>query len=285
MSRPCSLPIPGRRPRRPFRRICGYVSAFLTLAIAGCVATGSERFPSTVSNERWQAELVASLVLPEGPGPHPAIVMLHGCSGLQPSVSRSLQDHAQVFRQHGYASLIVDSFGPRGKSEAVCRSEDELARARLYRVFDAFDAKRHLQARPDIDPDRIYLLGQSNGGSVAIAASQAGRIPDDQQPFTATVAFYPYCRTLTWGREVSPVLVLTGALDDWTPPQICQFAAEQDTSGMLRTIVYPGAHHSFDLDIDLQTYAGHTVGGNWSATSRARQEILSFLETHRSPAR
>src|SRR5258706_11261398 len=52
----------------------------------------------------------AAEVRPEGPGPFPAVVLMHGCHG----VSGSTRQWAGWFREHGYVALIVDSWLPRG---------------------------------------------------------------------------------------------------------------------------------------------------------------------------
>jgi dienelactone hydrolase len=55
--------------------------------------------------------LTGILTKPEGNGPFPTIVLLHGCSGLQHSKSRSeLWSNRLV--NWGYVTLQIDSFGP-----------------------------------------------------------------------------------------------------------------------------------------------------------------------------
>src|SRR6266852_2641327 len=57
----------------------------------------------------------AELALPAGPGPFPAMVVLHGCDG----VGRHYRDWVRDLVSWGYAAILVDSFRPRG-FKTVC---------------------------------------------------------------------------------------------------------------------------------------------------------------------
>src|SRR5690606_20148865 len=111
----------------------------------------------------------AELFKPAGPGPFPAVVLMHGCGGWQPAVLNALRTHALHFTDRGYVVLNLDSFGPRRNSGgSVCESIARLSDARVYRANDAIDALRYLQSLNFVNPSRVFLMGQSNGGSVAI---------------------------------------------------------------------------------------------------------------------
>ena len=123
------------------------------------------------------AVLNAELFKPRGEGPFPAVVLMHGCGGWQPAVTGGLAAHTMYLLDRGYAVLNLDSFGTRGLGGGtVCESTARLVRALDYRTHDAFDALHYLRAQSFIDPHSIFLMGQSNGGSVAInAAKMTGR--------------------------------------------------------------------------------------------------------------
>ena len=55
------------------------------------------------------------LVHPEGAGPFPAVVLLHGCDGIQPFQEQWADDLANW----GYAALLADTHGPRGMGMAA----------------------------------------------------------------------------------------------------------------------------------------------------------------------
>lgn len=184
----------------------------------------------------------ALLVLPEGQGPHPAVVLLHGCGGRDDARGRWMArdaDWARRLAALGYLVLAPDSFGPRGLRE-VCTLANRPVLPSRERRADALGARAWLAARPDVRADAIALMGFSNGGSTVLFAA-------DAPGFAAFVAFYPGCRALLsrrgW-RPAAPLLLLIGALDDWTPePPCAELAARHPT---ITYVAYPGAHHGFD---------------------------------------
>src|SRR2546427_10564744 len=57
---------------------------------------------------------------PDGPGPFPAVVLMHGCHG----VSQSTRDWARWVRDPGYVALIVDPGAARGITAARVPAPD-----------------------------------------------------------------------------------------------------------------------------------------------------------------
>jgi len=282
----------GFLPRRLQKRYSD-VRALLALVVvlsytAGCSAArqGFEYVQFEASNpaQSGQVLLTAQLFLPQGAGPFPAVVLMHGCGGWQPAVLHALQEHAEFLVWHGFAVLNLDSFGPRKKAGGqVCESWQLLQDARFYRTYDAFDALRFLQARHFVDAQNVFLMGQSNGGSVAIKAALAsdprayGRAG---ATFRALVAYYPWCgvlgeRDLTLA---SPLLIFGGGLDDWTPPYQCLQA--RASGAPLRVKIYPQAVHSFDVDILVQRFLGRWIGENPYAVRDSRELMLAFFQEH-----
>lgn len=114
------------------------------------------------------ASLSGSLLMPLGPGPHPAIVMIHG-SG--PVTRESLMPYADVFVRNGIAVLIHDKRGTGSSTGNWARATfDDLA-------DDALAGVKLLKGRPEINPAQIGLQGTSLGGWVApLAASRSSDI-------------------------------------------------------------------------------------------------------------
>ena len=171
-------------------------------------------------------------------GSGPARERSRESSGSGPGISRDL----------GYVVLLVDSFTTRGIDE-VCTGRHVLSPVR-DRADDARGALRYLQARADVQADRIGLLGWSNGAAATLSVLfDRGTA---QRDFRAAVAFYPNCtRNYPGGpdfRPYAPLYVLMGALDDWTPAAPCMTLVEraQAAGAPIAIKVYPGAHHSFD---------------------------------------
>lgn len=181
------------------------------------------------------------LSLPDGVGPHPAIVLLHGCGGIR-------QSHfhwAKTFNRAGFVTLVVDSFRPRSLI-GVCGGGTEAA-SNAIRVLDAFGALEFLQDHEAIDPNRIGLMGWSHGAISALAAvSNHGVGEKFSGAFQAVVAMYPYC--LANRSFFKPVSIMIGASDDWTPPSLCE-DLKIHTYGDVHEVeltIYPAAFHAFD---------------------------------------
>jgi dienelactone hydrolase len=224
------------------------------------------------------------LFRPPGTGPFPAVILMHGCNGLDWGLPRRpgwalLVDYAKRYVAHGYVALILDSFTPRGVG-SVCGN---LALVRpLRRAWDAFSAARWLGAQPGVDKDRLVLQGDSHGGSTLLVTFEAGRwrLPER---FAAGIAFYPGCYRTRAG-FTAPILILIGDADDWTHATDCTALAEslRRTGGPELTLeIFPGATHAFDFPLALRTNAlGHTMKYDAAATSASWQAIDEFLARH-----
>lgn len=276
--------------RQAWRKNLGLLLLALVVPIiAGARSTAGDgyeyvEFDASFPGQLEQVLLRAQLFRPQGKGPFPGVILMHGCGGWQPAVRHALHSYADFLVESGFAVLNLDSFGPRNKSGGmVCDSVQLLTDARIYRVYDAFDALRYMKALDYIDADNIFLMGQSNGGSVAIKAAMAGdprAYGRAGAAFRAVVAYYPWCGAFG-GRHVvlaSPLLIFAGGQDDWTPPAEC---AHTTASGAtLQVKIYPQAAHSFDVDIPLQRYLGKMLGKNDYAAGDSRKRMLAFLKQH-----
>ena len=197
---------------------------------------------------RVPPKLVMSGVLdfPRREGRVPAIVLMHGCSGLP---SRVVTGWEPVLHEWGYATFVVESFGPRGHRE-VCTNG---AISSVARVADAYGALAILRTHPRIDPDRIVLMGFSHGGLTAVIAATDWAVRHAHAPdhrFRASLAFYPSCirRVEQPVRVVVPLRIHIGERDDWTPAPPCvERVAEYRALGSdVDIVVYPDAPHAFD---------------------------------------
>jgi hypothetical protein len=86
-------------------------------------------------------ELEAEVIIPRGTkGPIPFVIMLHGCSGMNPTLKKWAHEYGGKFVGAGYGVLILDSFGPRGVvGNGICDDPSQLQWARR-RVDDAYSA-------------------------------------------------------------------------------------------------------------------------------------------------
>lgn len=199
------------------------------------------------------------LFRPPGEGPHPALVFLHGCGGLINRVGRINTrelDWAARFNAQGYVVLMVDSLGARRHGE-MCSVQGFDLQLYHQRPKDAYGALAYLQTQDFVRPDRIGVVGWSEGGGVilySIGVPSLGR-PDGlppQRDFQAAIAFYPAsCRDdrqpASWTTHI-PLLALIGSGDVWTPLAPCQsfLGAVAGRGAPVTVQAYPGAYHDFD---------------------------------------
>lgn len=266
------------------RSLSALAAAFALLALPA-QAADKVRFEASRGHTAQHVFLRGELHKPEGDGPFPAVVLMHGCGGWQPAVRRAMNAYAQHLVRSGFVVLDLDSFGPRHLGHgAVCESIARQQDALDYRTHDAWDALRYLQGQPFVDGANVFLMGQSNGGSVAInvAKGEGPHRPQAGSPgYRGVVAYYPWCGSFDGRRRIElavPLLVFGGARDDWTPPSECE--GVQSSGAELHVVVYPEAAHSFDLDLAPQRYLGNLVGKDPFAAEDSRARMVSFFERH-----
>lgn len=269
-------------------------AALSTLVLLAAPAAALERvsFPSANGDA-----IGGVFAKPEGAGPFPAIVLLHGCGGFLRSDGRLSSRDAQwnaLLVKRGYAVLHVDSFGPRGLRE-TCTLRDPPVRPERERPFDAYGGLAWLQARPDIAPARIGLMGWSNG---AMAVLSTLRVDAPARPalaadFRLAIAFYPGCRAVAavkpeWDTKIA-LTILIGEADDWTnaPPCVALAGKAASRGAPVSIKVYPGAYHDFDApDTKLRvrenvaSTRSHTatVGTDPAARDDALERVPALLD-------
>ncbi len=283
------------------RSLCHALGAIaLGAGLLGGCASGTALSIATTSPTGGADQIRATLSKPAGPGPFPAVVIMHDCSGLGPRSSGAPDRWANELVGRGYVVLIPDSFSTRGFPDGVCfdTSPRRVDVSPMRRNRDAYAALAHLRTLPFVDARRVGLMGGSHGGSTTLGTMAAPE--NDQSPqarerlvgFGAAVALYPGCAALTGRgyRPVAPVLILIGEKDDWTPAEPCRVLAEAaQRAGHPVTIkVYPGAYHSFDSHNPVRYVAarvnpntpsgrGATTGGDPAAWADSIREVVAFF--------
>jgi len=223
------------------------------------------------------------LAKPEGAGPFPAVIGLHGCAGMPDKTKRKLVDELVGW---GYVVLLVDSFATRGIEHACTGGGGFLDIVGLRRS-DAYGALAFLARQTFVDPHRVAAVGFSQGAWVSLLVAEANSfevfVRASNLRFRAVVALYPLCKPVV-GRLLIPTLILIGALDQWTPAADCSAKIDAwRTDGVpIEQVVYPGVHHGFYYQ-ELQP--GRTVFGYWveynaEAATDASRRMREFLNRH-----
>jgi dienelactone hydrolase len=289
------------------------VALGLAAAMAGCAASATSSSTSAAaSSEASPAadSIPISVDRPAGPGPFPTIVILHDCSGLGPRSSGAPARWSHELVSRGYVVVIPDSFSTRGRPNGVCTdaSPGRADVSPLRRAGDAYVALAHARSLPYVDGRRVGLMGGSHGGTTTLQAVSAPEDPADplaaekRAGFLAAVALYPSCRGPLgrWRdggtgayRAVTPLLILIGDRDDWTPAEPCRRLVASTVGSELPVAirVYPGAHHSFDSDRPVRYVAtrvnrnapsgrGATTGGDPDAWADSITRVAEFFAVH-----
>jgi len=217
----------------------------------------------------------AYLSKPDGSGPFPAVVYLHGCGGLSNSTRHRVAD---LMTGWGYVVLAVDSFATRGVANACDRQMSS-------RQGDAWGALRYLSGLGFVDPERIAIVGASQGGIVGLQLASTRQadlfaIPEGPK-FRALVAYYPWCSVASEQLTI-PALVLIGEVDDWSSASECEgwMQRRAGKGAPVKLVVYPGAHHDFDNPglADGRRMFGHWLKYDADAAQRAISEMHDFLQ-------
>ena len=206
----------------------------------------------------------AYVAKPEGEGPFPTVIMIHEFYGLRESVVGK----ADFLAKEGYLVIAPDTF--RGSTTSwipraiyqVINTKPEDVNADLDSVY------AWLEAQPDVDSDRIAILGFCYGGRTSLVYSL------HNSKLAATVIFYgsPETDPEVLKALPGPVLGIFGGADQSiSVEEVDQFDEALTTADIQHEItVYDGQPHAF-----VENVEGIQAGG---AQGEAWAQMLAFLE-------
>ncbi len=188
-----------------------------------------------------QRTILAVYFIPEGVGPFPVVVILHGTMGLREIHVQLAQDYAES----GFVAIAGSWFGGHykyagGKKPPVkTEHSDDIDwpdgpdikvgthQEAVEDVVALVDAARTL---PSADPSRIGLYGHSRGSTAAIATAASGI------DIQAVVAVAGYPKNISFRKLEAPMLVLQGTDDKLvSPEQALQF--EEKLNALAKTVM------------------------------------------------
>jgi dienelactone hydrolase len=232
---------------------------------------------------------------PAGDGPFPTALLLSGCDGPKDNLTRLAERLAAA----GWASVVVDSHGPRGLGEAeqwrlVCAGQLLTGSERAGDVAVALDDVRGMGF---VDPERLALIGASHGGWAVLdllALAAADEPPPILRAWPASLAerglagvraavlFYPYCGPLSLAAQTErlapvPLLFLLVEGDRIAAETECTALAETRRAGgtPVEVEVFEGVTHGFDQADKAPLSA---LAYDPEATERAVTRTLDFLQ-------
>jgi dienelactone hydrolase len=243
----------------------------------------ADAFQAGAAEERGaraaQGFLPVTIYRPEGAGPFPFVVLLHGCGGLYHEAMWKtwVTPWAELFRTQGIGTAVVDSFTPRGVDQVCTRN---VAGWAVRRADDAYSVRGWLAEQPYVDATRIAVMGMSNGGRTVLAAMRTTL--KHPHPFVAGVALYPGCQTDVRSTFYAPLLVLIGSADIVTPAHFCEEMkrAQPESAPRLDLVIFPGGPHTFDMRLPDRTVLGMRLGYDPEADAGARRQVIAFLTAH-----
>lgn len=170
-------------------------------------------------------------------------------------------EYLKMYQNLGFATFELNSFKSRS-IESTVGNQTQVTTAAM--ILDAYKALESLSKHPNIMKDKISITGWSLGGAVTLfsAWKPLKNAINKDLNFTSHLAFYPPCFIEPSNLEFtnSPIHILIGELDDWTPSNPCNtLVSKLKDKANIGLTVYKGSHHGFDrkggLEINKKGYS------------------------------
>lgn len=229
--------------RRAFAvRLGGLIAAAVAFAFPALGASSKV----TVGVHR---HMEATLIAPDGPGPYPAVLVLHTSGGLK---SADIE-YAERLSKEGYVCLVPAFMAAYGITGRTRRDTFTTYARDVY--DDLVSAIETLRRNEKVDGEKVAALGFSNGGYFATWLAATAKVD-------AGVAYYGAFSgagtdieltrfSSTFSAASAPVLILHGEADRTVP-----VAAAERLSSIVKRAgspyeihLYPGADHGFERDL------------------------------------
>ncbi|EHJ62624.1 dienelactone hydrolase family protein [Novosphingobium pentaromativorans] len=174
------------------------------------------------------------LALPDGPGPHPAIMVMYSALGMDDLVRNRTREFADM----GYVALATDIYGDQDDPFFTLQGNPQLLRDR---VLAGYHVLCHMS---EVDKNRIAAIGYCFGGQCVLELARSGA------DVRAVVSFHGLLKTglpARPGAVKAGILVLTGALDPYAPlSDVAIFQQEMiDAKADWHLTVYGNGKHAF----------------------------------------
>ena len=209
-------------------------------------------------------EIRAYLASPEGAGPFPAVIMIHEFYGLRPDVVSK----AEALAQEGYVVIAPNVFR-NGTTGWIPRAIYNVVTADTAQIDGDVEAVYGwLVARPDVQADRIGVMGFCFGGGTALRYSLSN-------PRLAATAIF-YGQIISDPTQLAalsgPVLGIFGGADQSIPlAEVDALRLGLEAAGIPHEItVYEGQPHAFVHGAEEIAQGG--------PQQEAWQQLLAFLQ-------
>ena len=211
------------------------------------------------------ATLYGYLTLPDGPGPHPAVLLIHEWWGL----NEGILVLADALAAEGYVVLAADAYRGNLTSQVPRALWLRLTTPEEQVRGDLDDALDYLLAQAEVDPARVATMGFCFGGgeSLQLGLRQSERLAVTVLYYGSVVTEIEVLRPL---RDQQGVLGIFGEEDQQIfVEDVLEFETALNSLAIANEVtIYEGVGHAF-LNEDNFDDPG-TAGDAW-------QQTLEFL--------
>jgi dienelactone hydrolase len=232
---------------------------------------------------KLDGELDAEIMIPKGTkGPIPFVILLHGCSGLSNLVKKTAHEYGGRLVGAGYGVLILDSFRTRGvaKNEGICGDPSQLGWARR-RADDAYSALDYLIEKRLAIPNKVYVVGRSNGATTTLLIMNQVIGDLHEHKFAGGFPMQPSCLYMNKVEYYAPVHQFLAEKDDATSPTLCTAMASSKRKIPVKTTLFKGAYHSYEDKVAPYVFHGWHLGYNAAAAEGTINAIIKDLNAER----
>jgi dienelactone hydrolase len=153
--------------------------------------------------------------------------------------------YGRALSSAGYAVLAIDTYGPRGVTDAQA---DNAKLSTYAQALDAFAARRYLISI-GYAADRIAVMGTGRGGTIALLAADRTFMQNEKDRFALAMSISAGC--IFHPREPRPgarIFMAIGEKDRIAGVEPCQNLAKEYAAagGNVTVKLYPGAPSGFD---------------------------------------
>jgi dienelactone hydrolase len=206
----------------------------------------------------------------------PGVLVIHEWWGH----NQHARAQAERAAKAGYVAFALDMYG-KGKVATHPKDAqaflDETIKDPAVAVARFNAGLETLKAQPQVDPEKIAVIGYCFGGGVALNMARAGADIDAVASFHGGLA--PFSAPAEKGKVKAKIFVATGAADPMVPKtQVDAFAKEMKAAGVKPTIkTYPKAKHGF-TNPEAGTYGMDALAYDADADKKSWDEMLKFLK-------
>ena len=252
----------------------------------------------TINAGSYTIPAVVTMPVADSSHKFPVVIMLHGYGSNKDEAGNGYKLFAPELAKNGIASIRIDLMGYGDSTVDHANYDINVG------VSEAIAAADFAATLPQINPDKIGIMGWSKGGAIALLA--AGRsakfksvvtwagapklgVVYSDEAFAIAKRDGVYVATFEWREPLNmslkafevaaetdvlkvfsgsaaPVLAITGSEDTVVPPETATDIKEASAHQKSRLLVIPGADHTFNI-----------FSGNMAAFNTLMEETAAWF--------